>query len=229
MSRIYVVNPSIPPVIVSLLQQLTDACVPPEDLTNEEWVVDTTAVLGIACRMLTKMRSSSDKGRGGWYNPTRCSLESLMGQFFSHIPKGDLIDVMNFAMMLEHRRPELADAEFLGQFQVMAKGEAANQAGVVLEEMDASYREAKDHLREQFRGNLNLSESPTLKELYQAERQVGVHLQNMLLQIKAAMPDDFRLDVDFITSATTDPVSGGNSTDEVSLNFKIHHLRRSKI
>lgn len=63
---------------------------------------DDLAVDRFAAAMKRKMAKQRDKGYGGWEGPT-CTMEFLQDALVDHLPKGDAIDVGNFAMMLWNR------------------------------------------------------------------------------------------------------------------------------
>lgn len=66
-----------------------------ENLHPDDIAVDRFSEL-----MKLKLAKSRDKGRGGWQNPARCKVEDLAEMLIGHLPKGDPVDVANFAMML---------------------------------------------------------------------------------------------------------------------------------
>lgn len=64
---------------------------------------DDAAVDNFADAMKAKLAEAREKGRGGWDDPEQCTVEHLAKLLVDHIPKGDPIDVANFAMMLHQR------------------------------------------------------------------------------------------------------------------------------
>lgn len=64
---------------------------------------DDYAVLRFSNAMRQKMDLSRDKGRYGWNDPTLCSSEYLAALLYSHVDKGDVVDIANFCMMLHQR------------------------------------------------------------------------------------------------------------------------------
>ena len=64
---------------------------------------DDAAVDSFAEAMRRKMEDSREKGRSGWDSPFQCSPYRLAEMLIDHIPKGDPVDVGNFAMMLFNR------------------------------------------------------------------------------------------------------------------------------
>lgn len=72
---------------------------------------DDLAVDKFAEAMKAKMAASRIKGRGGWDDPNKCSVDDLRSLLNLHMTKGDPVDVGNFAMMLWIRRATTAAAE----------------------------------------------------------------------------------------------------------------------
>lgn len=64
---------------------------------------DDVAVNRFSEAMKIKLAKSRDKGRGGWENPALCKVIDLASMLIDHLPKGDPVDVANFAMMLFFR------------------------------------------------------------------------------------------------------------------------------
>jgi len=67
---------------------------------------DDLAVDRFATAMKAKLAAARAKGRGGWDDPTQCSVESLASLLVVHLIKGNagtFEDVANFAMMLHQR------------------------------------------------------------------------------------------------------------------------------
>lgn len=74
---------------------------------------DDAAVDRFAAAMKAKLAASRAKGRSGWDNQEQCTVAHLARLLVVHIPKGDPVDVANFAMMLHQRgagRDVLANA-----------------------------------------------------------------------------------------------------------------------
>jgi hypothetical protein len=64
---------------------------------------DDIAIDRFAQVMKEKMRYSREvKGRGGWNDPSQCSVEFLNKLLLEHVEKGDPVDVANLCMMLQH-------------------------------------------------------------------------------------------------------------------------------
>lgn len=64
---------------------------------------DDIAINRFAVAMKAKMAKQRAKGYGGWNDPASCPTERLQQMLADHIPKGDPVDVGNFAMMLWNR------------------------------------------------------------------------------------------------------------------------------
>lgn len=85
------------------MSQQTDT----QALTASAQHPDDAAVDRFAVAMKAKMAASRSKGRGGWDNPAQCPPDRLAYLLMDHVPKGDPVDVGNFAMML-FNRPDAA-------------------------------------------------------------------------------------------------------------------------
>lgn len=59
--------------------------------------------------MKEKLAAARAKGRGGWWDADRCSLDFLKGLLAEHVEKGDMVDVMNLAAMIYAREQVEAD------------------------------------------------------------------------------------------------------------------------
>lgn len=59
------------------------------------------------CRFLIAMQEKlalkREEGRGGWNCPSECGLDDLKEMLEEHVPKGDPVDIANFAMMIWNR------------------------------------------------------------------------------------------------------------------------------
>lgn len=73
-----------------------------------EKLADAKLVNFASGAMLEKLEIARSKGRGGWWDKERCSVEHLRELLNGHIEKGDMRDVMNLAAMIYVR--ELADS-----------------------------------------------------------------------------------------------------------------------
>lgn len=90
----------------SLAQENTALKVRVAELEAQEACTDDKAVNNFAAAMREKMRLSREKGRSGWDDPDRCSVEHLAELLVSHLAKGDSVDIANFAMMLHQREAD---------------------------------------------------------------------------------------------------------------------------
>lgn len=61
---------------------------------------DDVAIDRFAAAMKAKMAKQRVKGYGGWDDPKVCPTDRLQQMLADHLPKGDPVDVANFAMML---------------------------------------------------------------------------------------------------------------------------------
>ncbi len=64
---------------------------------------DDTAIDKFAAAMKRKMAQKREQGRGGWSNPSECTVAFLSDCLRKHVDKGDPVDIGNFAMMLFNR------------------------------------------------------------------------------------------------------------------------------
>lgn len=51
-----------------------------------------------------KLQKKRREGYGGWWDENLCTIENLRELLRSHIDKGDMVDVANFAMMIHMRK-----------------------------------------------------------------------------------------------------------------------------
>lgn len=181
---------SIPKNLEGLLYDLRAYAQEASQSKSEESMIDCAAVLQSALGMVEKMRISSEKGRGGWHDPQRCSLESLTRMFLDHIQKGDMIDVMNFAMMVWSRgagqfssKAEMA-AFMTEQLKEWAKVDLLSD---LYGDMHDTYESELKRATDEFKGLLGLKENPTFGQLTKAEKVIGEHLSLMINQVVAAM------------------------------------------
>lgn len=208
-------KPEIAQSLKACLDSLTWHAAAASGSDNEEAVVDARAVLCTANAMLEKMRIASEKGRGGWYDPTRCTIERLAALFFDHLLKGDLVDVLNLAMMLRLRQAEMEPEAF----QEIMLGNAKAFSGDLLQDeyafMEGVYKDAEAELRKQVAGRLSFSDSPTLQEFANAEDLFNDHMTGMLRQLKGAVPAGMKLRVQLDTV-------GENDVSAVIARFMLH-------
>jgi hypothetical protein len=100
------------PVVVEPLLRMEDreivgfqwaGKVPPEGGKEAGAHSDDIAVDRFAVAMKAKLAKKRDEGRGGWDDPEASSVAALAYMLVDHLPKGDPVDIANFAMMLHQR------------------------------------------------------------------------------------------------------------------------------
>ena len=77
-----------------------------EQLKEQQVLVanpDDVAIDRFAAAMKAKMAKQRAKGYGGWEDKADCPTDRLQTMLVDHLPKGDPVDVGNFAMMLWNR------------------------------------------------------------------------------------------------------------------------------
>lgn len=111
---------------------------------------DDKAVDVFATAMKEKLAAKRAEGYSGWDDEDECSVEYLAELFIGNLPKGDMIDVANFAMMLWHR------AGGTGALVDMLKGSPGEravhkqqlaEAQARIAELDLQLAKAKEDLR----------------------------------------------------------------------------------
>ncbi len=55
-------------------------------------------------QMRESLAKARAKGKAGWWNPTQCSMEHLQNLLQVAVSKGDMINVINYAAMINARR-----------------------------------------------------------------------------------------------------------------------------
>lgn len=73
------------------------------DTEKAECAADELLVNQAAVSMREKLAQARGKGRGGWWDPQRCSTDALRQLLVEHVDKGDMRDVMNLAAMIHVR------------------------------------------------------------------------------------------------------------------------------
>lgn len=74
---------------------------------DSEEAADEHLVKAFSLMMTSKLAASRAKGRGGWYDPARCTIAHLEATFFDHLGKtnpGNYLDLANLAMMIALRQ-----------------------------------------------------------------------------------------------------------------------------
>lgn len=173
---------------------------------------DMDAILQAAGAQAEKMYSSLLKGRGGWWDPARCSPQGLLIQLIEHIEKGDMVDVMNFAMMLWFRADPETDSE-REQWQKEIHAIATAWAEKKLDErtafMDEVYRKTEEDLRaetEQLRsGDMGIAEGQPLNisHVIRAQEMLTSYIRSVQRQLDAALPEGASLLLTFGTHKST--------------------------
>lgn len=97
---------------------------------------DDKAVDLFATAMKTKLAKQRAKGHGGWDDKEKCPDGRLQKMLADHLPKGDPVDVANFAMFLWHRGESTAMPTTTGTGRDDPKYETAVQ--IVLSHGNAS-------------------------------------------------------------------------------------------
>jgi hypothetical protein len=102
----------------------------PQDTGDKDPVqhYDDYAVDCFARMMKEKLAKKRAEGRGGWNDPTQCSVEYLNTLLLDHVEKGDPVDVANFCMMLRHYDARIKPAQTTadGEQKRIAKLELIN-------------------------------------------------------------------------------------------------------
>lgn len=212
------------PHLQESLQKLTELAeaASQEELGYDDDPVDIDAVLQAAVAMADKMAVSRAKGRGGWYDPSRCERSFLLAGLLGHIGKGDMVDVMNFAMMYWMRADEaIREAGVEGYQKEIGEGLQTWAKGFLqdaYEQMDRLYRETLE--QEQLKlidaqtGALQLSQPLTLDDVLHAQTVINSYLETVIRALMAAMPATVGLQVKV---TATDPGPGMFPTVGVSV------------
>ncbi len=61
---------------------------------------DNAAVDAMAVAMKAKLKLKRDEGYYGWDDPEQCPMDRLAKLLVEHVPKGDVVDIANFCMMI---------------------------------------------------------------------------------------------------------------------------------
>ena len=72
-----------------------------------ERIIDHNGVRNFANAMCEKLDRKRDEGKGGWNDPSQCSIDDLRSMLIEHVDKGDMVDIANFAMMIWNREKQL--------------------------------------------------------------------------------------------------------------------------
>lgn len=201
----------IPDHLQALLDRLTEHCrVDPDHLSDPDSVlgqIDIDGVLQAAVAMADKMQLSRDKGRFGWHDPAACHTRTLMDSMLNHIVKGDLVDVMNLAMMVWLRQEidQMEDEVFKLGLETAAEVWASRLCDNRIDKMqvifDDSLAEEKALLKEAQTGALGLPNPVTVEAIRAANQVINDYLKTVLEHIKAALPEDVGLEVEPLSLA----------------------------
>ena len=67
--------------------------------THDDETADDLMVYMVAVEMRLKLAKKRAEGRGGWHTD-ECDISFLRRMLETHIGKGDMVDVLNFAGMI---------------------------------------------------------------------------------------------------------------------------------
>lgn len=195
----------IPGHLQDLLDRLEEHCrIDPDQSVDEQTLgrIDIDGVLQAAVAMADKMKVSRDKGRFGWHDPSACHIRTLMDSMLNHIVKGDLVDVMNLAMMVWLRQDieELDDEVFKLGLEAQAVCWASRVCDDRIDQMqkifDDSLAEEKALLKQAQTGALGLPKPVTVEAIRASNQVINDYLKTVLEHINAALPEDVSLQVE---------------------------------
>lgn len=195
----------IPEHLQALLDRLEEHCrVDPDQPVDEQTLgqIDIDGVLQAAVGMADKMQLSRNNGRFGWHDPAACHIRSLMDSMLGHIRKGDLVDVMNLAMMVWLRQDidKLDDEVFkLGletASEVWASRVCDNRIDQMQKIFDDSLAEEKALLKQAQTGALGLPNPVTVEAIRAANQVINDYLKTVLEHISCSLPEDVDLRVE---------------------------------
>lgn len=85
-------------------------------LRQMDEAMDELLVQEAARLMRNKLAAARLKGRGGWWNPSACTIRGLQRMLEEHVDKGDPVDIMNIAAMIAFRQiTDYVDPEMEGR------------------------------------------------------------------------------------------------------------------
>ena len=218
----------IPEHLQALLDRLTEHCrVDPDQPVDEQTLgqIDIDGVLQAAVGMADKMQLSRNNGRFGWHDPKACHIRSLMDSMLNHILKGDLVDVMNLAMMswLRQDIDQLDDEVFKIGLEAAAEAWANRVCSDRIDKMqeifDESLTEEKALLTQAQTGALKLPNPVTVEAIRGANQVINDYLKTVLEHISWSLPEDVNLQVEPLSSADSGRVA-------VNLSLQIKGPRR---
>lgn len=206
----------IPEHLQALLDRLTEHCrVDPDQPVDEQTLgqIDIDGVMQAAVAMADKMQLSRNNGRFGWHDPKACHIRSLMDSMLNHILKGDLVDVMNLAMMswLRQDIDQLDDEVFKLGLEAQAVCWASRVCDDRIDQMqkifDDSLAEEKALLKEAQTGALGLPNPVTVEAIRAANQVINDYLKTVLEHINSSLPEDVTLQVEPLSSADSGRVA----------------------
>lgn len=169
---------------------------------------DMDAILQAAGAQAEKMFASLLKGRGGWWKP-ECSPQFLLVELIKHIEKGDMIDVMNFAMMLWFRVEPENDSEW-EQWRAEINTIAMAWAEQKLDEKDAflnsvyeqTVADLKAETERRRAADLGIVEGQplTITHVAQAREMLQEYVNSISRQLKKNLPQGARLVISYTPS-----------------------------
>ena len=88
-------------------------------------VADEVGLTRFRFAMSDKLRRKRLAGRGGWNKPPYengviqggCTVAQLRSMLFSHLEKGDMVDIANFAMMIWNREHPTNEVDEDGKYK----------------------------------------------------------------------------------------------------------------
>lgn len=177
------------------LQALIDRLAEHARADELEAQVDIDAVLQAAVGMADKMAASRDeKGRYGWHQSHMVHIETLMRFLFEHMTKGDMIDVMNLAMMVWLRQDidQITDEGLLEGLQRQAEAWVNSVADDRITKMEEIYQSTLKGeialLQQAQTGQLQLPKPVTVEAVWAANQVINDYLMTTLNHIKASLP-----------------------------------------
>lgn len=183
-------------------------------------LVDETGVEDLARAMKEKLGLKREEGRDGWYDNEKCPAERLALMLLDHLPKGDPVDIANFAMFI-HNRPDAKGIitevfpVWLAQQQNAALADTANarlernRAQEEVEELKAVQGRLEGERNEARRQMEKAAEmyAKELAHLNDRLRRSEQNLSRALGYIDRVTEDQPPRKLDFWASLTTHPMS----------------------
>ncbi|MDO4264109.1 MAG: hypothetical protein Q4C67_07915 [Deinococcus sp.] len=143
---------------------------------------DDAAVSAFAQAMSVKLARAREKGRGGWQDPSVCSVTWLWDQMQEHARKVnlDMVDVANFALMIDWRCAHVpGDRERLAEHVALPQPELSTEQ--VLNWIDI--------VLDEYNGPHWCVEDDDLRELLRAASDALTTTQTELERLRAALAE----------------------------------------